>query len=200
MKPTPFYPSIDKLLKDLNGQLPSYGHLLSTFEWKQLRAAIIKRDKNCCTQCGVTPTEFIMGRHFRDYSDIEVDRLIKSGSQIYTMNDMIDSETGYAGSTFSEYPIYLHVHHQYYIFGKYPWQYEESALTTLCNKCHIELHEHSKIPYYQDEARKIEMNLQPCIRCNGAGHFEEYSHIENGICFSCRGAKYVELIGQYAVS
>lgn len=30
----------------------------------------------------------------------------------------------------------LHVHHKYYDNGKYPWDYPDGALITLCDKCH----------------------------------------------------------------
>jgi hypothetical protein len=30
----------------------------------------------------------------------------------------------------------LHVHHRYYLRGKKPWEYDDDALTTLCEDCH----------------------------------------------------------------
>lgn len=30
----------------------------------------------------------------------------------------------------------LHVHHKFYLNGKNPWEYDESALITLCDTCH----------------------------------------------------------------
>jgi len=36
--------------------------------------------------------------------------------------------------------------------------------------------------------------LTPCKGCHGAGMFPEYIHVEPGICFRCKGAKYEELI------
>lgn len=32
----------------------------------------------------------------------------------------------------------LHVHHLYYIKGKMPWEYDNSALVTYCEECHEE--------------------------------------------------------------
>src|SRR5688572_14467690 len=32
------------------------------------------------------------------------------------------------------------VHHKYYIKGREPWEYPNTALITLCEKCHIEEH------------------------------------------------------------
>lgn len=30
----------------------------------------------------------------------------------------------------------LNVHHKYYIFGKFPWEYPDELLITLCEGCH----------------------------------------------------------------
>lgn len=30
----------------------------------------------------------------------------------------------------------LQVHHKFYVYGKDPWEYENSTLTTLCGSCH----------------------------------------------------------------
>lgn len=29
----------------------------------------------------------------------------------------------------------------------------------------------------------------PCDRCEGRGHISRFRHVENGICFKCRGAR-----------
>lgn len=34
----------------------------------------------------------------------------------------------------------LQVHHNYYIYGKLPWEYEGDAYTTLCRYCHMKEH------------------------------------------------------------
>ncbi len=39
--------------------------------------------------------------------------------------------------------------------------------------------------------------LKPCYRCHGTGYFPEYNHVEDGICFRCRGAKYEQLIDSF---
>lgn len=31
----------------------------------------------------------------------------------------------------------------------------------------------------------------PCSRCFGEGGFQEYGHVDNGVCFKCNGAKVV---------
>lgn len=37
----------------------------------------------------------------------------------------------------------LHVHHLEYIHGFEPWEYNDSYLVTLCDKCHKEVHKHN---------------------------------------------------------
>jgi 5-methylcytosine-specific restriction endonuclease McrA len=87
----------------------------------------------------------------------------------------------------------LHVHHTYYIKSKFPWEYDNNALQTLCWECHENLHRNQTIPVYSDD--KISGFLTLCKRCHGAGQFPEFCHIQAGICFRCNGARYEELIG-----
>jgi hypothetical protein len=87
----------------------------------------------------------------------------------------------------------LHVHHTYYQDSLLPWQYPQSALTTLCWYCHEEFHSNQKVKHLDKEGTQIGY-LTPCFRCHGAGYFPEYFHVEQGICFRCEGAKYEELI------
>lgn len=89
----------------------------------------------------------------------------------------------------------LHIHHTYYQYGLYPWQYPSESLQTLCWNCHEKLHANRKVPVHGENGNLIQDKfLTLCYRCYGAGWFPEYTHVENGICFGCRGAKYEELI------
>jgi hypothetical protein len=88
----------------------------------------------------------------------------------------------------------LHVHHTYYQLGTFPWEYPDAALQTLCWVCHEKLHRQTIVPLL-DEAGKEIGKLTPCSRCYGAGYFPEYKHVQEGICFGCNGARYIELIG-----
>ncbi len=93
--------------------------------------------------------------------------------------------------------IYLHVHHKHYVMGKLPWAYNDEALTVLCNWCHWELHQDIRVKIYQETTTGCEeVEWTVCSRCNGAGVFPEYSHVQAGICFKCNGARYEELIGK----
>jgi hypothetical protein len=92
--------------------------------------------------------------------------------------------------------IIMHVHHNLYIRGHNPWEYDNSDLITLCNWCHWDVHQREVIPIYdtKQNGQLVKLVYHPCKRCNGAGVFPEYDHVENGICFRCRGYKYEELI------
>ncbi|MEO6149946.1 MAG: hypothetical protein ABIN95_09025 [Mucilaginibacter sp.] len=87
----------------------------------------------------------------------------------------------------------LHVHHTYYQDGRLPWEYPDIALKVICWSCHEKLHKNETINWL-DTNGNIKGELNPCPRCFGAGWFPEYVHVENGVCFECSGAKYIELI------
>lgn len=87
----------------------------------------------------------------------------------------------------------LQVHHKYYQLGKNPWEYPDSALETFCHKCHSDLHKYQKVPVL-DLIGNIITHYTPCSRCAGTGWIPQYKHVQGGICFDCRGAKYIELI------
>lgn len=36
---------------------------------------------------------------------------------------------------------YLQIHHRYYRGSTFAWEYEDSALLTLCDNCHVKVHE-----------------------------------------------------------
>ncbi len=96
--------------------------------------------------------------------------------------------------TLVENTVVMHVHHKFYIMEKLPWEYEDDALLTLCNWCHWELHEKTVIPVYTVQNGELnQLDYHPCFRCHGAGVLPEYSHVESGVCFRCRGTRYEEL-------
>ena len=87
----------------------------------------------------------------------------------------------------------LHIHHTFYQEGRLPWEYPNESLITVCWKCHEEIHSIQEIPYL-DINGKCVRNLTPCGRCKGAGYLPQYRHVENGICFECRGKRFYELM------
>lgn len=50
--------------------------------------------------------------------------------------------------------VELHVHHKYYIHGREPWEYPDSALTTLCESCHHGAHAGKDISEFYKKARR----------------------------------------------
>lgn len=87
------------------------------------------------------------------------------------------------------FPI-LNVHHTFYYYGNIvPWGYYWEDLITLCEECHCLLHKKEEIPIYNTSLRKINDELDFCDRCGGTGFLPQYRHVQNGICFKCRGTK-----------
>lgn len=83
-----------------------------------------------------------------------------------------------------------HIHHEYYLQDKLPWDIEDLALVTLCHKCHISRHQEMKIPVYKvgyNSKTLVSYEKPSCSRCGGTGYLAQYKHVENGICFKCRG-------------
>jgi hypothetical protein len=85
----------------------------------------------------------------------------------------------------------LHVHHKWYIKDEFPWEIEDDGLVALCHHCHKEVHLTEEISVY---GKNMDGTMHPtlnfniyCNRCSGAGWFPQYKHVEDGICFKCRG-------------
>lgn len=68
----------------------------------------------------------------------------------------------------SEREALLHVHHRYYITENEPWQYEPSALITLCEECHEKVHDYRKTQ--KAKARKPE-------KFKNTAHKENYNKL-----------------------
>lgn len=83
-----------------------------------------------------------------------------------------------------------HVHHTYYLQDRLPWDIEDNALVTLCYNCHKKRHELEAIPVFKKDnyvMYEVSNERPQCSRCGGIGYFAEYSHVEGGVCFKCRG-------------
>lgn len=175
--------SYNDLTKEKSIETIKYSDLLLTNEWNQIREKVLKRDDYYCLNCGYSETLWHKG-------------------DLYSFDKKRKVDTTHEGVRItadhpfkSEKPIYFHFHHSYYVKDKLPWEYKLDSLKTLCNWCHWEFHENNNVPiYFEKEGELVEMNYIPCFRCNGAGIFPEYKHVENGICFRCNGSRYEELI------
>jgi hypothetical protein len=75
--------------------------------------------------------------------------------------------------------------------AKHSWLLSQNELQAVRSPCHLELHRNQKIPHLDINGNEIGL-LTPCYRCAGAGEFPEFYHVEEGVCFTCHGAKYEE--------
>lgn len=83
-----------------------------------------------------------------------------------------------------------HVHHTYYLKNKLPWDIDLTALITLCRHCHYKLHRATRVETFQEvNGRRQVANHHDlyCSRCHGSGYLHEFRHVQNGICFKCKG-------------
>lgn len=143
-----------------------YAELLELKEWKDKRQVILSRDKSTCQRCNrITP--WICSRE----------------------NCCENPLWGVC------YPhsirLGLEIHHKYYILGKLPWEYDDTALLSLCGDCH-EL-SHGSIKYYLNETDTVGVTgLTRCWKCGGKGYLSEYKYYCCGRCFACGGTGYEE--------
>lgn len=59
----------------------------------------------------------------------------------------------------------LCVHHTIYIKGRFAWEYKDSLLITLCNKCHHEYHSHHEVEVvkdtFKDKPKRVKKSNKP---------------------------------------
>ena len=165
-----------------------YSELISCAEWWQKRSLIVNRDGMRCRFCNKVETDsvFIDSKLIHFYEEFEEADFYYGEYFLQTRVKSVMKK--------AKKPVYLHVHHTYYILSNKPWDYPDDALITLCSECHADFHQNNRVPIWFDDTRKVMANLTPCPRCQGAGHFPEYSHVQGGRCFDCNGAMYVELM------
>lgn len=83
----------------------------------------------------------------------------------------------------------LNIHHQYYVKGKFPWEYDDDALVTLCEDCHKKLHENNSTPVYRCNVIPSDIieYAKLCDKCGGSGYLPQYDYYMGGVCFKCWG-------------
>ena len=175
-----------------DGKVP-YFELLRTKEWSDRREEIIDRDGCMCSMCQKRATS-----NFYDSNSKENIYLWYGEEKVATVTNT-EGKTIYSEAYIpidqADKPYSLHVHHRLYVLERLPWEYDNSELITLCNWCHWKTHEETVIPVYRWENDRLqEIEVHACLRCHGAGVFPEFAHVEQGICFRCRGALYEEFI------
>ncbi len=155
-----------------------YSELIETIEWFEKRKQILERDNNRCTLC------------FKKGTNVSKQEL--DGSYQYLWDEL---KNGTNIRYYSNKQIWMHVHHKFYIKNKLQWDYRDEDLITYCNWCHFTYHENNKIQFFENINEKlVELFYTPCPRCFGSGWFPQYKHVENGICFECRGARFKQLL------
>lgn len=172
-----------------------YSVLLELKEWKELRERILNRDQNTCTMCHKKGSIKYKHAYYRQLTPeesrasqrLEVHDLTGDGFTIMQRTAEIVSEP-------TDDLVILHVHHTYYVHGDAPWEYPDESLMTLCDKCHVDIHRSLTIPTYSDESKQVLIPLDPCIKCHGVGFIPEYGHVQNGICFECKGRKFQQFV------
>jgi hypothetical protein len=192
-------------LKYGNDRIPYY-ELLTCQEWRYMRDFILTRDNKTCTKCGgKAPDDFVpkftyvkdgevklfMAPVKWEVEEKDIETFVESANQSLPIPTLIVKQIELAGM------IFLHVHHKYYVLNKLPWDYPESALTTVCANCHEAIHKAVTIPVYEESIGGNKKQVTRCSRCHGQGILPQYSYYMNGICFECWGAKYVELVRDF---
>ena len=201
------------ILREEFGNNPlTYEKLLTCLEWHNKREAIIHRDNHECTNCKNRTTEYVLGNHiwwleyfihvkklnekfwerWDYYEKLLGEKFIGIASDVNDY-EYVNEKMGCPNIVGKQYC--LQVHHKYYIKEKLPWEYNDDALITLCNWCHFKLHQDQIIPIYSN-VENVLIELEPivCSRCNGAGFFPEYAHVQVGVCFQCKGNRYINFI------
>tara|TARA_B110000503_G_C7141502_1_gene411023 strand:+ start:1702 stop:2301 length:600 start_codon:yes stop_codon:yes gene_type:complete len=181
----------------------SYLEKLSTTEWSEKRNEIIKRDKHTCDICNLQATSFENGLMFRDKTKTELEEYKREIASSWYDAVLPEYKNQYDRDILPEIiknlikkpeQIILQVHHKYYIIDNLPWDYPNDTLITLCNLCHQKLHDDIDIPIFSNDKKNVQLKYHKCTTCNGSGYRPEYHYHLNGICFNCRGKKYIELI------
>lgn len=164
----------------------SYSILLTTREWHDKRSMITLRDNYACTVCGKGSTmphyDIPSRKTYHLWFGDETIKYVQRADGKY--EEQISQEIIH-----STKPYCLQVHHRFYISGHLPWEYEDDALITMCNWCHSAFHESNSVTVYIGSLEQ-QVTSQVCKRCDGSGWFQEYTHIQNGVCFQCNGAGY----------
>lgn len=165
-----------------------YSELIRTTEWFERRRSILNRDGHKCSFCNKMATidhfDSNSGKPF--YFWVRGEKIESIKNELGVIEEILVPDV-----EFSKKQYDLHVHHKHYVLNKLPWEYEDNDLMTLCNWCHWEFHENNVVPVYRSIHEKLEqLEVIFCSRCKGAGWFPQYGHVENGVCFQCRGEKF----------
>ena len=177
----------------------TYEELLKIDEWQELRKQVLKESNYTCAICNSSETLKrwdSLERRWK-YFEVTIPNNCRKYKNTFEINGEVDSFyiLDERDIIFREVEKHIHfqVHHRYYIEGRLPWDYHPKCFLTLCVDCHINLHKKSAVPYMiWNDGKLISWTKKiACDRCNGAGVLKEYNHVQGGICFKCRGRRYL---------
>lgn len=98
-----------------------------------------------------------------------------------------DDKQRYSGKTPDLSSKALFVHHKYYVKGLKPWECENEALVTLCQKCHKQEHQSNSTPvYWSPFTKQLVGTAQICDKCGGSGYLPK-EDVEGDVCDKCYG-------------
>jgi hypothetical protein len=151
---------------------------------------MVDRDQHICTICNC-PERRLIAISEEERNETRLLNTIKDQLEFYESG--LHPKLAIPIERFPDNSSQLQVHHKYYILGYLPWEYKDECLQTVCENCHKEIHLKNNIPIYDSSLmNNIITSRTTCQRCNGIGFIPKYNHIENGICFNCRGNKFEE--------
>lgn len=179
-----------RLLFENDNYIP-YSQYLRTDVWKTRRLEILDRDNFTCQHCGGYETitskfMLVSGSTTRiegilEWSDaLSINWMDSKG--LSRISVLVKPSQPLPDKSYK-----LHIHHKKYILNRLPWDYEDKDLITLCNHCHFQVHDESKIPVFSEDGRKLAEYIN-CERCHGTGNIPEYKHVSGGRCFLCNGS------------
>jgi hypothetical protein len=175
--------TLKELLLNNQGEHITYSQYLTTGEWLSKRNEIITRDNHLCTTCKKAATFWI--KNFGSPLKYHLWNVSEIDNKIIPLTSNENSELIHADKAY-----HLEVHHTRYILNRLPWDYKSEDLITLCNHCHTEFHQNNKVPVYSEDELTM-LDYEICDRCNGSGYLPEFRHVQGGVCFKCKGEKYL---------
>jgi 5-methylcytosine-specific restriction endonuclease McrA len=176
--------TLEELISKHQGECISYIQYLTTDEWLNKRRIIIERDNHTCTKCKKGATYYIKNWDSPikyHLWNINSSTGVHAPWHIKGDNKLISADKQY----------HLEVHHKKYILNRLPWDYKNDDLTTLCNHCHTDFHKNNKVPVFNED-ELVELEYEVCSKCNGTGYIPQYNHVQGGVCFQCKGERYLQ--------
>ena len=137
------YPDLNELKEKDGSSDLSYEKLLTTKEWKNFRDRIVQRDNRKCQKCLKKENEKNLNYSWENKNEV--------GMEYVRLLSDEEAEKSGSYTEHTDVPPYLQVHHKYYIKNKFPWEYRDEAVVSLCFECHEDIHKFAHIMVYENE-------------------------------------------------